>query len=115
MDEPTGERSRAATIFNIVMMLVGGGALYLILRQHGWGEFRAMLDNVGWWFALVLGLELASLCMDAAAIHAFMRPEAGMIILFPSYLQHSVRMYHGERPRISVPFNAHMRVVSALA
>jgi uncharacterized protein (TIGR02466 family) len=39
------------------------------------------------------------------------RPEAGMIILFPSYLQHSVRMYHGERPRISVPFNAHMRVV----
>jgi uncharacterized protein (TIGR02466 family) len=41
------------------------------------------------------------------------RPEAGMIILFPSYLQHGVRLYHGERPRISVPFNAHMRVVSA--
>jgi len=39
------------------------------------------------------------------------RPEAGMIILFPSYLQHSVRMYHGERPRICVPFNAHMRIV----
>jgi len=39
------------------------------------------------------------------------RPEAGMIILFPSYLQHSVRMYHGERPRICVPFNAHMRNV----
>jgi uncharacterized protein (TIGR02466 family) len=41
------------------------------------------------------------------------RPEAGMIILFPSYLQHSVRMHHGERPRICVPFNAHVRVVSA--
>jgi uncharacterized protein (TIGR02466 family) len=39
------------------------------------------------------------------------RPEAGMMILFPSYLQHSVRMYHGERPRICVPFNAHMRIV----
>ncbi len=39
------------------------------------------------------------------------RPEAGMIILFPSYLQHSVRMYHGERPRICVSFNAHMRSV----
>jgi uncharacterized protein (TIGR02466 family) len=38
------------------------------------------------------------------------RPEAGMIILFPSYLQHSVRLYRGERPRICVPFNAHMRV-----
>ncbi len=39
------------------------------------------------------------------------RPEPGMMILFPSYLQHSVRMYHGVRPRICVPFNAHMRIV----
>jgi uncharacterized protein (TIGR02466 family) len=39
------------------------------------------------------------------------RPEAGMIILFPGYLQHSVRMYQGERPRVCVPFNAHMRIV----
>ena len=37
------------------------------------------------------------------------RPETGMIILFPSYLQHSVRVYGGERPRICVPFNAHLR------
>lgn len=79
MEQPHSERSRAATIFNIVMMVVGGVALYLILRQHGWSEFQAMLANVGWWFALVLGLELVSLCMDAAAIHAFMRPEARMI------------------------------------
>lgn len=40
------------------------------------------------------------------------RQEAGMIILFPSYLQHSV-LYHGERPRVCVPFNAHMRIVGA--
>ena len=38
------------------------------------------------------------------------RPEAGMVILFPSYLQHSVRLYRGERPRICVPFNAHLRI-----
>jgi uncharacterized protein (TIGR02466 family) len=37
------------------------------------------------------------------------RPETGMIIVFPSYLQHSVRMYAGERPRICVPFNAHLQ------
>ena len=37
------------------------------------------------------------------------RPETGLIILFPSYLQHSVRMYGGERPRICVAFNAHLR------
>jgi uncharacterized protein (TIGR02466 family) len=41
------------------------------------------------------------------------RPEAGMMILFPSYLQHSVRMYQGERPRVCVPFNAHTRLVGA--
>jgi uncharacterized protein (TIGR02466 family) len=35
------------------------------------------------------------------------RPQSGMIILFPSYLQHSVRVYGGERPRICVAFNAH--------
>ncbi|MCK8517270.1 2OG-Fe(II) oxygenase family protein [Methylonatrum kenyense] len=39
------------------------------------------------------------------------KPRAGMLILFPSYLQHSVRMYHGESPRICVPFNAHMAMV----
>lgn len=38
------------------------------------------------------------------------RPETGMVILFPSYLQHSVRMYAGERPRICVAFNAHAGV-----
>jgi uncharacterized protein (TIGR02466 family) len=35
------------------------------------------------------------------------RPQTGMIILFPSYLQHGVRVYGGERPRICVAFNAH--------
>jgi len=34
-------------------------------------------------------------------------PQAGLIILFPSYLLHSARTYLGERPRICVPFNAH--------
>ena len=36
-------------------------------------------------------------------------PSPGDLILFPSYLVHSVRLYHGERPRICVPFNAHVR------
>jgi uncharacterized protein (TIGR02466 family) len=36
------------------------------------------------------------------------RPQAGLMILFPSYLLHSVRMYRGGRPRICVPFNAHL-------
>jgi uncharacterized protein (TIGR02466 family) len=34
-------------------------------------------------------------------------PEDGLMILFPSYLPHMVHPYHGERPRISIAFNAH--------
>jgi uncharacterized protein (TIGR02466 family) len=37
------------------------------------------------------------------------RPQSGMILLFPSYLQHGVRKYGGDRPRVCVPFNAHLR------
>lgn len=81
-DLPKGratKRDRAATYFNLGMMVVGGVALYFMMRSIGWDAFSAMLDNVGWWFALVLGLELVSLLCDAAALHAFMRPEARMI------------------------------------
>lgn len=40
------------------------------------------------------------------------RPQAGLIILFPSSLVHNVRMYQGERPRICVPFNAHTHIIT---
>lgn len=33
------------------------------------------------------------------------RPEAGMTILFPSYLPHMVYVHRGTRPRISIAFN----------
>jgi len=36
----------------------------------------------------------------------FIRPETGLMLLFPSFLQHSVEPYLGERPRISLAFNA---------
>ena len=32
-------------------------------------------------------------------------PESGMIIMFPSWLQHAVRPYRGNRERISIAFN----------
>ncbi len=33
------------------------------------------------------------------------RPEAGMLVVFPGYLQHYVHPYQGEGPRVSVAFN----------
>jgi uncharacterized protein (TIGR02466 family) len=34
-------------------------------------------------------------------------PADGLMVLFPSYLPHMVHPYAGERPRISIAFNAH--------
>jgi uncharacterized protein (TIGR02466 family) len=32
-------------------------------------------------------------------------PRAGQLVLFPSWLSHAVRPYHGDRERISIAFN----------
>jgi uncharacterized protein (TIGR02466 family) len=32
-------------------------------------------------------------------------PQAGQLVLFPSWLSHAVRPYHGDRERISIAFN----------
>ncbi|HTW25563.1 MAG TPA: TIGR02466 family protein [Acetobacteraceae bacterium] len=34
-----------------------------------------------------------------------LRPEPGLMVLFPSYLPHMVYAHHGGRPRISIAFN----------
>ncbi len=78
-DDGNGRTGKWGTIFNLAMMVAGGVALYFLLQHLGWDELVSMLAGAGGWFALVLGLELVSLCMDAAALHAFMRPEARMI------------------------------------
>jgi hypothetical protein len=33
------------------------------------------------------------------------RPAAGLLVLFPSWLRHSVRPHHGDRERVSVAIN----------
>ncbi|HEU0030284.1 MAG TPA: lysylphosphatidylglycerol synthase transmembrane domain-containing protein [Kofleriaceae bacterium] len=78
-EEPKHERHLASHIFNIVVMVIGGIALAWMLHNMGWTALRDIVSNVGWWFGVILALDLASLCMDAAALHAFMRPEARMI------------------------------------
>lgn len=71
--------NRAATIFNLVVFAIGGVALAWMLRNQSWDEFRGMLTDVGPWFAVLLAFDTLALCCDAAALHAFMRPEARMI------------------------------------
>jgi hypothetical protein len=35
----------------------------------------------------------------------WVRPRAGLLFLFPSWVQHQVRAYRGKRERISIAFN----------
>ena len=83
-DAPAGGDKRGwSALFNLLMLVVGGLALTWMLRTTSWHELRNVLTGVGAWAAVILGLELGGLLCDAAALHAFMRPEARMV----SYLR----------------------------
>ncbi|WP_397458782.1 TIGR02466 family protein [Pseudomonas asplenii] len=43
-------------------------------------------------------------CLDAGFM-SVVPPQSGTLLMFPSWLLHSVSTYHGERPRVSVAFN----------
>jgi hypothetical protein len=78
-DSAPHERHLVSHIFNIVVFVVGGGALVLLLRQLGLDSARDMLGGIGPWLAVVVGIDVCATACDAAAIHAFMRPEQRMV------------------------------------
>ena len=41
----------------------------------------------------------------SAGLTDYVTPETGTMLIFPAWLVHAVRRYHGTRPRISVGFN----------
>ncbi len=71
--------SVAGSVFNLVMLVVGAIALWWMLRTTSWAEMRGVIADVGYFAIIVLGLDLFAMCLDAAAWHAFMRPEARMV------------------------------------
>lgn len=73
------ERRPWSTIFNLVVFGVAGVALVWMLRATSWAELRVVLGELTSWAALIVALDLLSMCLDAAAWHALMRPEARMV------------------------------------
>jgi hypothetical protein len=71
------ERHLASHIFNLAAMLVGIAALGWMLHSVGVANVEQVLADVGWSFAGIIGLDLVGMACSAAAIHQFMRPEAG--------------------------------------
>jgi len=78
-DQPEPGRPLGPRLFNLAVFIIGGLALWWMLRNQSWADLREHLAGVGRWFAVLIALDLAGLCCDAAALHAFMRPEARMI------------------------------------
>jgi hypothetical protein len=52
------------------------------------------------------GTEAVSAPGDPYGEHFRVRPQAGLLVLFPSWLYHWVHPYAGERSRIAISFNA---------
>lgn len=78
-DVPAEKRSVWSTIFNLVMFVIGAIALAWMLRSTSWPELWSVIRGVGAWAAVIFALDLTSLVLDAAAWHAFMRPESRMV------------------------------------
>lgn len=75
---PRVEKHVASHVFNIAVLVIGAAALAWMLRRLGLDTVRDVLAGVGWWFAVIVALDLAALMCEAAAIRELMRPEARM-------------------------------------
>ncbi|HEY5926335.1 MAG TPA: lysylphosphatidylglycerol synthase transmembrane domain-containing protein [Kofleriaceae bacterium] len=73
------ERHLASHIFNVAVLVIGVVALAWLLNRLGWDNVQRVISGVGWWFAVIVALDVAALMCEAAAIREFMRPEARMI------------------------------------
>jgi uncharacterized membrane protein YbhN (UPF0104 family) len=96
------ERHVVSTVFNVAMMVFGAGALAWMMHRLGWSKFREVVDNIGWYFALIFGLDLIALMLDARALHTFMRPEARMV----SYWRVLAAQASGRAVNVVTPFGA---------
>ena len=102
MAEAQHERHLASHVFNLAMLVFGACALAWMLRELGWAQFRAVVASVGSAFAIILGLDVAAILLDARALHTFMRPEARMI----SYWRVAAAQSSGRAVNVVTPFAA---------
>lgn len=102
MIEDRPQRHLASHIFNVAMMVFGAGALTWMMHELGWAQFLTAASSVGSYFAVIVGLDLAAILLDARALHTFMRPESRMI----SYWRVVAAQSSGRAVNIVTPFGA---------
>ncbi|TMQ07957.1 MAG: flippase-like domain-containing protein [Deltaproteobacteria bacterium] len=96
------ERHLASHVFNIAMLVFGAGALAWMVRELDWERLRIAVLGVASWFAIILGLDLAAVLIEARALHTFMRPEARMV----SYWRVAAAQISGRAVNVVTPFGA---------
>src|SRR5260370_18835012 len=77
------------------------------IRELRWGEqpLSGMLEFLN----PRAGAEAVSAPGDPYGEPFRVRPQAGLLVVFPSWLYHWVHPYAGETPRIAISFNATIR------
>jgi len=58
--------------------------------------------------AQIMGIE------DSMSVSLALQPEAGMLVIFPSWLQHFVHPFHGKSRRVSIAFNTNIKSIKIL-
>jgi len=76
-DKP--DRHLWSHLFNVVALIVGSVALVYMIKNLGITNAEAIIASAGRWFPVIIALDVVATCLDAAAIHVFMRPEARMV------------------------------------
>jgi len=84
------------------MVVFGVGALIWMIRNFDWNELRTAVAGAGACFAIIIGLDLGTVLLDAKALQTFMRPEARMI----SYWRVVAAQISGRAVNVVTPFGA---------
>jgi len=73
---PVVARSGKSAVWNLAVFAVGACALAFLVSRLGWSGTQHVLVATGGWFAVIAAIDLASICCDAYALHAFLAPQA---------------------------------------
>lgn len=75
--------------------------------EHESGGGELMLEDPRYPLAYMTVPDLLLKSRDQSPMHSqvAIRPEKGLLVLFPAWLRHSVRPHRGDRERISIALN----------
>jgi len=68
--------ARARHVFHAFALVIGAGALAVLVHQLGVEGLERVVIGTGWYFLALAAIDLASVLCDAAGVHSFVRRQA---------------------------------------